>query len=158
LELVEYAAHFFEGPGRQAPARVLRHRQIAVRFGSEPFTAILEDQALQASQALAAVDAPHRLVSFYDRHVRHDRPNAGLGCGQDEHVATAVRDSPGTDPFAVHVGAAFEITDGVLVVLDLIPRIQVLTRLTAACAEPAVVEHQGGYPLGGEGLRIARLA
>ena len=66
----------------------------------------------------------------------------GVDGAGDQHVAAGVGDAPDADAVGVDLGQRRGEGDGVAVVLDLLPGVDVLARLAVAGAEAAVVEHQ----------------
>src|SRR5260370_25117375 len=70
-----------------------------------------------------------------------------MGRREDEDVAAAVGDTPDANAGGVNLWQVLGAGDRILVVLDLVPRIDVLAGLAVAGAHPPVVEDESGHAL-----------
>ena len=113
---------------------------VGVEHLAEPGDEIGPDQRADVGVAADQRDlADHGLDPPVDRAYHQD-------------MAAGVAAAPDPDPARVHLGHRLQVGDGVPVVADLRPRVDLLARLTVAGAEAAVVEDQDVEPGRGKHL------
>src|SRR5438552_5635622 len=103
------------------------------------------------------MDALHVGPAVDDGDCRDDALDARIECPDDERMPAAVRDAPYADSFGIDALEGFRVADGAAVVLDLVPRVEVLTRCAVARSKSAIVEHQCGAAGPYERVRVVRL-
>jgi hypothetical protein len=90
------------------------------------------------------------------RNVGDDALDARFDGSEDQHVPAAVGNAPDADAIGINLRQRFSEGDGVAVILDLQPRVGVLTGRAVAFAEVLVVEHETGDASLSEEFRIFR--
>src|SRR6266566_5209784 len=91
-------------------------------------------------------------VAADQRHLAYHGLDPAVDRGHHQDVTAGVAATPDPDPARVHLGQRVQVSDGMPVVADLRPRVDLLARLPVAGAEAAVVEDQGVEPGRGERL------
>jgi hypothetical protein len=101
--------------------------------------------------------ALHILESIDDRNSRNDAFHARIRCPDYERMASTVGNAPHADALGVDPIKGFGERDRVLVVLNLVPRVEVLPRRPVAGTEPPVVEDERRTSDVDERCRVRRL-
>jgi hypothetical protein len=142
LDVVEGGMDVGERPGRQlvGERRGRRHRDLAARLALEARLAVGSKDLPQLREAALAMAAPHGLETVDHRHGADGEGRAVVEGRDDHDVAAGIGDPPHARPLDVDPGQRLGEGEGVPVVLDLLPGIEVLARLAAAFAEIAIVE------------------
>ena len=96
---------------------------------------------------------PVRRASM-QRHLRHDRGDAGIVGRDGDHVAAAEGGAPQRDPLRIDARGGPGTAYRGMVVLSLLAHVDELARLAAARAEMAVVEDQHREPCRGKPLGV----
>ena len=158
LELVEDRVHLGERPGADGLPVIGRgHRHVRARLTRGTVLAIGFDRRQQRTKAVASVDASHVLVAVHHSNDRDRRSDARIERRDDQRVTAAVGDPPRGDPGLVDPGLCGDERDRASIVLDLIPRVDVLARLAVARAQTPVIEHQRRAAHVVEAPRVVRL-
>src|SRR5262249_28152798 len=146
----------WEGPGRHLFRRVLDGmRQV------EPFAwfliaqlAVPEDQVPEGAIFHGAVGAPHILVAVNDRNLADDGAHARIDGRENKRVAARVGNTPHAKGIGIYGRVALEEAQGVLIVPDLSPGVEMLAVVAVAHPEIAIVENEGVDACFGKSLRI----
>src|SRR4029077_15077514 len=120
------------------------HRHSTARFAVKSFASVVREQPVQLCEPRLAMTPPHRLETIDHRDGGDGECRSGIQRGRDQHVSAAVGYAPDAGAFAVDSGKRPGKAERVAIVLDLIPGIDVLSRLAGALPEPTVVEPQSG--------------
>jgi hypothetical protein len=107
---------------------------VGVELGAEPGDEIGPDQRAQVR------------VPADQRHLAHHRLDPAVNRRDHQDMPAGVAAAPDPDPGRVHLRQRAGVGDGVPVVADLGPRIDLLTGLPVAGAEAAIVEDQDVQP------------
>ena len=95
---------------------------------------------------------PHVVVAADQRDLGHDRLDPAVDGPDDQYVAAGVAAAPDADPAGVGLGQGDRVGDGVPVVADLRPGVDLQTGRPVAVAEVPVVEDQRVQSVRGEHL------
>ena len=120
------------------------HRHSTARFAVKSFAPVVREQPVQLCEPRLAMTPPHRLETIDHRDGGDGECRSGIQRGRDQHVSAAVGYAPDAGAFVVHSGKRLGKAERVAVVLDLVPGIDVLSRLAGTLPEPTVVEPQSG--------------
>src|SRR3546814_5663644 len=113
-------------------------------------------QLQKLAPAVYAMDTTHILISVDNGNMADDRFHPLVDRCKDDDMAAGIGNAPGPDLVGVDRRVALEEADGVLIIPDLRPGIQMLAIVAATDPEVAIVDDERVKAIFSELLRIGR--